>query len=177
MLTILTFGKDNSNNVILRLTVYRFLTFNWCDCCIFVGVVHELMKPIITIFLFIFCYFWFNPYLAESKDLPGITENITYAIRTGNSKSLAVYFNSTIEITLPGKEGTFSKVQAEMVIKDFFLKNPPAAFDINQKVSSSGGSQFIIGTYKSGNKVYKVYLLLKPFDGQLLIQQLQFEGN
>jgi len=120
---------------------------------------------------------WLAPVSAKTIELPGISENIASAIRSGNSKLLTTYFNSTIEITLPGKEGTFSKVQAEMVMKDFFSKYPPASFDINQKGSSSGGSQFIIGTYKSNNKVYKTYLLLKPVDGQLLIQQLQFEGN
>lgn len=107
----------------------------------------------------------------------GLTENIVAAIKAGNSKALAQYFSTTIEITLPGKEGTFSKVQAEMIIKDFFTKYPPAAFEVNQKGSSSGGSQFIIGTYKSNNKLYKTYLLLKPIDKQLLIQQLQFEEN
>jgi hypothetical protein len=109
------------------------------------------------------------------ESLPGILENIVLAIKSGNSKSLAGYFNSTVEITLPGKEGTFSKVQAEMIMKDFFLKNPPASYIVDQKGSSSGGAQFIIGTYKSSNKVYKTYILLKPTEGQTLIQQLQFE--
>jgi hypothetical protein len=135
-----------------------------------------MRKKTLLLFFFI-SQLWITPLLADSEGLPGISENIASAIRSGNSKSLAIYFNSTIEITLPGKEGTFSKVQAEMVMRDFFIKNPPASFEINQKGSSSGGSQFIIGTYKSNNKVYKTYMLLKPFDGQLLIQQFQFEGN
>jgi hypothetical protein len=137
------------------------------------------MKLKIFILLIIIGQSWLIPFSARSGKLPGITETIATAIRTGNSRTLATYFNSTIEITLPEKEGTFSKVQAEMVMKDFFAKNPPASFDVNQKGSSSGGSQFIIGTYKTGvsNKVYKTYLLLKPVDGQLLIQQLQLESN
>jgi hypothetical protein len=131
-----------------------------------------------TILLFLFiCNLWLSPLIAMSNELPGISENIAAAIRAGNSKSLAMYFNSTLEITLPGKEGTFSKVQAEMVMKDFFAKNPPTSFDVNQKGTSSGGSQFMIGTFKSNNKLYKTYFLLKPVDGQLLIQQLQFEVN
>jgi hypothetical protein len=135
------------------------------------------MKSKIIILLLVVSHSWSMPLSAKSNGIPGISENIATAIRSGNSKVLTTYFNTTIEITLPGKEGTFSKVQAEMVMKDFFSKYPPASFDINQKGSSSGGSQFIIGTYKSNNKVYKTYLLLKPVDGQLLIQQLQFEGN
>jgi hypothetical protein len=157
--------------------VKLFLSQFWCDYCIFVEVVTNPMK-LKTLLLFL-CIInsWFATIYAMSNELPGISENIAAAIRTGNSKSLAMYFNTTLEISLPGKEGTFSKVQAEMVMKDFFSKNPPTAFDVNQKGTSSGGSQFIIGTYKSNNKVYKTYFLLKPVEGQLLIQQLQFEVN
>jgi hypothetical protein len=135
------------------------------------------MKQKSILLLLFICNLWLSSLFAMSNEMPGISENIAAAIRTGNSKALASYFNTTLEITLPGKEGTFSKVQAEMVMKDFFAKNPPSAFDINQKGTSSGGSQFIIGTYKSNNKIFKTYFLLKPIDGQLLIQQLQFEVN
>ncbi|MBK7029378.1 MAG: DUF4783 domain-containing protein [Bacteroidales bacterium] len=109
--------------------------------------------------------------------VPGVHENIASAIRSGNSKSLAIYFSSTVEITIPGKEGTFSKVQAEMVMKDFFSKIPPSSFVLDQKGNSVGGSQFIIGTYKSNNQVYKAYILLKPIEGSMLIQQIQFEAD
>lgn len=133
------------------------------------------MKLKTIIFLLVVSHSWSMPLSAKSFELPGVSESIASAIRSGNSKVLSTYFNTTIEITLPGKEGTFSKVQAEMVMKDFFSKYPPSGFDVNQKGSSSGGSQFIIGTYKSNNKIYKTYMLLKLVDGQLLIQQLQFE--
>lgn len=139
-------------------------------------VINLMKLKIFLLFIFV-SQVWHIPLFAKSNELPGISENIAATIRSGNSKLLASYFNSTIEITLPGKEGTFSKVQAEMVMKDFFAKNPPASFEINQKGSSSGGSQFIIGTFKSNNKVFKTYMLLKPVDGQLSIQQLQFESN
>lgn len=109
------------------------------------------------------------------NNVPGIHENIASAIRAGNAKQLATYFNSAVEITLPGKEGTFSKGQAELVMKDFFTRTPPSSFILEQKGGSSGGSQFLIGTYKSQNKIFKAYILMKPVEGQLLIQQIQFE--
>lgn len=114
---------------------------------------------------------------SETVTIPGIQENIAAALRTGNSKALAVYFSSTIEISLPDKEGTFSKVQSELIMKDFFTKNPPVSFLIDQKGSSSGGALFMIGTYKSNGKIYKTYILLKPFESQMLIQQIQFESE
>lgn len=107
--------------------------------------------------------------------LAGVLESVASAIRTGNSKELARYFSSTVEITLPDKDGSFSKVQAEMVMKDFFTKNPPVTFSVNQQGSSSGGSQFMIGSYKSGSRVFRAYVLFKPVSGQLFIQQIEFE--
>lgn len=108
---------------------------------------------------------------------PGVNESIAAAIKIGNSGELAKYFNSTVEIQIPGNEGTFSKNQAEMIMKEFFTKNASAGYSTNQQGSSNGGAQFMIGTYKSGKLVFHVYILVKPVSGKMLIQQLHFENE
>ena len=108
---------------------------------------------------------------------PGPVEGITAAIRAGNSGELAKYFGPTVEIILPGSDGTFSKAQAEMIMKNFFAKTPSVSFVINQKGNSPGGAQYIIGTYKSKSGKLNVYILLKPVTNQLMIQQMHFEGD
>jgi len=113
--------------------------------------------------------------LYAEPPMAGVLESVATAIRTGNSKELAKYFATTVEVTLPEKDGSFSKVQAEMVMKDFFTKNAPSSFSVNQQGTSTGGSQFMIGSYKSGSKVFRTYLLFKPVNGQLFIQQIEFE--
>lgn len=110
-------------------------------------------------------------------DLPQTSDNISVAIRTANSRQLAGYFGNMVELVIPGKEGTYSKAQAEMLMKDFFSNHPPSSFMINQKGSSAGGSQFMIGTYKSGKNTYKTYILLKQANNQMAIQQVQFEED
>lgn len=130
------------------------------------------IKSLICLFLSLFIY---SGALNAIPALPGVQENIAIAIGSGNAKQLATYFSSTIEISVPGKEGTFSKMQSEMVMKDFFAKYAPTSFVINQKGNSSGGAQFIIGTYKCESQIYKTYILLKPVEGVMLIQQIQFE--
>lgn len=134
------------------------------------------MKKIISI-LFVFLLGFSNTRVMAEFPPAGIIESVAAAFRTGNSKELARYFSSSVEITLPEKDGTFSKVQAEMVMKDFFTKNPPASFSINQQGSSSGGSQFMIGSYKSSGKVFRTYVLFKPVSGQLFIQQIEIETD
>ncbi len=112
-----------------------------------------------------------------AHELPGLIENITAAIKTGNSKELAKYFAPTVEIILPGSEGAFSKAQAEMIMKDFFARAATISFTVNQKGNSAGGAQFIIGTYKNKNEILNVYILLKPVSNQLMIQQMHFEAD
>ncbi|MBK6732036.1 MAG: DUF4783 domain-containing protein [Bacteroidetes bacterium] len=52
-------------------------------------------------------------------------DSIAQAIRTGNAKELASFFDTTIEIKINDKEGAYSKAQAEQVVKDFFVKIHP----------------------------------------------------
>ncbi len=106
-----------------------------------------------------------------------LVDDIAAAIRAGSSKDLAKYFGTTVEIILPGSDGTFSKAQAEMIMKNFFAKSAPVSFVINQKSNSTGGAQFIIGTYKNKTEKLNVYILLKPVSNQLLIQQMHFEAD
>jgi len=148
---------------------------DWTDYCIFVSAQFITMKRITRFTVFLLFLIVSVLHSGAIPASPGVQENIANAIRTGNAKQLSSYFSSTVEISVPGKEGTFSKVQSEMVMKDFFAKYTPVSFIINQKGTSTGGAQFMIGTYKCENQAYKTYILLKPVDGVLLIQQIQFE--
>jgi hypothetical protein len=103
-------------------------------------------------------------------------EDISNAIRTANAPALAKFFNSTIDLSIPGNDLTCSKAQAEQIIRDFFSKNPPKSFKINHQGSSRDRSQFFIGTYvTTKGKSYRTYFLVKKVAEALLIHQLQFD--
>jgi hypothetical protein len=104
-----------------------------------------------------------------------INTDIANAIKAGDAAKLATYFNSTIDLTVPDNDGTFSKAQAELIVKDFFSKNPPKSFVVNHSGSSNDGSLFSVGTYISGSKSYRTYFLVKKTTATFSIQQLQFE--
>jgi len=50
-------------------------------------------------------------------------DNMPALIRGGNSREVAKYFDNNVEITILDRESTYSRVQAEMVLRDFFSKN------------------------------------------------------
>lgn len=104
-----------------------------------------------------------------------ISNDIAVAIKNGNSKELAKFFNTSIDLTVPGNDETFSKAQAELIVKDFFQKNPPKSFAVNHQGSSNDGSKYSIGTYVSSTGSYRTYFLLKKVGNSFFIQQLQFE--
>jgi len=106
-----------------------------------------------------------------------IFDNIGKAFREGDASQLAVNFASSIDVILPGNEGTFSKQQAEMILKDFFNKNRPKGFLINHQGTSNDGSRYAIGTYRALNQNYRAYVLVKSIGNKLLISQLQLEKD
>src|SRR5687767_1178088 len=107
---------------------------------------------------------------AGMKLLDGDLERISLAMQTGNSKEMAKYFDNTVEIN----EESYSKAQAEMVLKDFFTKNKPASFKMIHN-GSSQGSQYGIGMLITDKGTYRTYIYLKPKGTSLFIQSISFE--
>ncbi|MCX6233231.1 MAG: DUF4783 domain-containing protein [Bacteroidetes bacterium] len=106
-----------------------------------------------------------------------IKQEVAAAIRSGDAARLSGYFDKTVNITLPSVEGTYSKSQAELILKDFFAKNPPVSFVIDHEGASDSGSQYFIGTYKSASSTFRAYILIKKLSGTLYLQQLQFDAE
>jgi len=134
------------------------------------------MKNIFFKFSFLILFqssFLFTVY---SQEAASISVKIASAIKTGNAKELATFFQSNIELTVLENEGTYSKSQAEIILKDFFTKYPPKDFSINHNGSSKDLSQFYIGSYKTNNQQnYRIYFLMKSMSEKMLIQQLQIQ--
>ncbi len=104
-----------------------------------------------------------------------IISDIGSAIKSGNAANVSKYFHSSVDLTVPSGEGSYSKSQAELILKNFFTKNPPSSFAIKHQGASNDGSLFAIGTYTSGALSYRTYFLVKKIGDSYLIHQLEFE--
>lgn len=104
-----------------------------------------------------------------------IISDISTAIKSGNAANVSKYFHSSVDLTIPASEGSYSKSQAELILKNFFTNNPPKSFTIKHQGASNDGSLFAIGTYVSGNLSYRTYFLVKKIGESYLIHQLEFE--
>lgn len=108
---------------------------------------------------------------------PGVSENITAAIKVGNSKELAKYFAPNVELVLGNKSGSYSKAQAEIMVKDFFAKNPVKDYKVMHQGNSQDKSLYTIGDLTTATKSYRTYYLLRKSGEDYTIHQLRFEDK
>jgi hypothetical protein len=100
---------------------------------------------------------------------------IIKAFQKADAGSLSSFFNGTVELNFPDNENTYSTVQGEMVMKDFFKKFPPDSFTEIQKGTIDPSSRFAICNYVSGNRQYQVCINLHKENDRFLIQKIKFD--
>lgn len=133
------------------------------------------MNARFNMLLIIFMVFTISLYAQQSDK---VINDIGNAVKKADASGIAAKFNTTVDLDIGNIDGNYSKKQAEVIVKDFFERNPVKSFSVNHQGSSNDGSIYIIGTYHSKNsKVYRVYILLKKTGNDLLIHQLQFDAD
>lgn len=169
---------------IIILNVFVFLLIGKCNSAIS-SRIEPATKNLVTQYLIVFqpanseieCSRIAYKTTFNTDDLPiAANADINNAIKNGSASSLASFFNSAVEISLPENEGTYSKGQAQMILSTFFGKNRPKSFVVVQEGASANNSNFVIGTYiTTNNKNYRVYYVTKKVNGIDLIQHIEFD--
>ena len=102
-------------------------------------------------------------------------DDVATAMRSGNVNQLSRYLDNRVDITLPDKSDTYSKTQAEMVIRDFFSTNGVQNFQIKHK-GENEGSEFCIGLLKTHNGDFRTVLFMKLKGDKQLLQEIRFQS-
>lgn len=108
-------------------------------------------------------------------DVYEINDKITDAIRSGDASQLASCFAPTIQLSVPGKKGDFSRTQAEVIMRDFFSQYPPSSFTVNSEGRTSGNNFYTLGAYVSGSVRFKVYYVIQKAESEITLHILKFE--
>jgi hypothetical protein len=101
-------------------------------------------------------------------------EDIIAGLKTGSVEKLSKHFDNMIDVTVPGKTNSFSKTQAEMILKDFFSLNKVKNFEL-QHSGSNSSSNFIIGTLTTANGNYRTTVYMRMRGDKQMIQGIEFE--
>lgn len=104
-------------------------------------------------------------------------DNIAAAIRNGNATALASGFSGNVEIALKDTEASYSKPQAEMVLKNFFSNHQPKSFTVVHQGTSPEGARYFIGTLVTTNGTFRTYVHAKVQGSMLVIQEIRFEDQ
>jgi len=123
--------------------------------------------------LVIFTLFFNREVTDTGQEIPN---DIAVAFKVGTAKELARFFNDNLELAVDEKEDIYSKSQAERIMDDFFVKHPPKNFKFIHK-GGKEDAQYAIGRLQTFEGNFRVYMLLKPQKGQLLIHQLRIENE
>jgi hypothetical protein len=128
------------------------------------------MHTLLTILLF------FTLSQSPTESFLDISDDVANAMKTGNASNVAKFFPANVDLKVFNKEDVYSKAQAELILKDFFAKNPIKSFAVIHKGTSKNGDQFAIGTYETtAGKKFRTYFLFKKEGSGLTMQQLRFE--
>jgi hypothetical protein len=113
--------------------------------------------------------------LLSSFKTQDIIDNVIGALRSGNSTELAKYFDENVELTLPDKSDSYSKAQAQLIVKDFFVNNVVRGFELKHKGDAPGG-HFCIGTLQTNAGNFRTNVFMKVKNGREVIKEIRFQA-
>ena len=106
-------------------------------------------------------------------NLPG---EIVQALRSGDSKVISKYFNSSVELIFSESQGVYGKAQAEQILKTFFNNNASANGEFTYTHlhdTNKDNAKYYIGELRTGKGLYRVYIYMKD----QRIHQMRIESN
>lgn len=115
----------------------------------------------------------FSLFSTSFKPVYSIEEVVT-AMRSGDANQLSKYFDDRIDIQLPSKSENYSRTQAEMILKDFFLNNSVKNFQVKH-TGENNGAQFCIGLLQTRNGNYRTKLYMKQKGERQVLQEIGFQ--
>lgn len=122
-------------------------------------------------FIILFSFLFLNISAHAQSD---VISNVRTAMKTGSSKELTKYFNEMVELNINGSKSSYSKTQAEFVLRDFFKNNPPVDFQYVHQGASKEGIKYAIGKYTHNDGSFRVLVLIKQIKGNYLVDLIDF---
>lgn len=123
--------------------------------------------------LVILMLMWIAPFALKAD----VIDDIASAIRAGNAKEISKYFADQVDLKVLDQENIYSRAQAEMIIKDFFVKHPVKGFVLVHRSVPKNDSRYAIGTLDTSTGTYRVHYQIKTAAGKHSIMQFRIENS
>lgn len=113
--------------------------------------------------------------LLSSFTIQNSIDGVIGALRSGNSSELSKYFDENIDITLPDKSDSYSRAQAQLIVKDFFGNNGVKGFELKHKGDSPGG-HYCSGTLQTSAGNFRTNVFMKIKNGKEVLKEIRFQA-
>jgi hypothetical protein len=90
-----------------------------------------------------------------------ISDDISNALKQGNTIELVKYFADKVSVKVVNQEDLLSKAHAQVIIEDFFLRNKVRSFQTSHTSVVNGNQQFITGTLDTSNGKFRISILVR----------------
>lgn len=117
----------------------------------------------------------FSLVLLSSYKQPGTIDGVISALKSGNASELGRFFDDNVQLKLPDKSDTYSKAQAQLIVKDFFGNNKVKGFEVKHKGEQNGGEYFI-GTLSTSQGSFRTTVYVRNKSGKQLVTEVRFQS-
>ncbi len=101
-------------------------------------------------------------------------DDVLGALRSGNASQLSKHFDSRVDIALPDKSDNYSRTQAEMIMRDFFVSNGVRNFELKYK-SEKEGANYCVGTLQTRSGNFRTTIFMKQKGDKQFLQDIGFQ--
>lgn len=130
------------------------------------------MKQLILLFLLSL------PFYGHTLPQADIVDELAMHFKNGNAKDIAKNFSSSVELIIQDREDVYSKAQAEQILKDFFVKNPPSKAAVVHRLNNNPNYRLgILSLTTKAGKFRVTITLRKSGDNNFLITELRIEAE
>lgn len=102
-------------------------------------------------------------------------DDVINALKSGNATQLAGYFDDNVELSLPDKSDSYSKAQAQLILKDFFNNNGVKGFELKHKGDGPNG-HFCIGTLQTNAGNFRTNVVMRMKGGKEVVKEIRFQA-
>lgn len=106
-----------------------------------------------------------------------IVDNIAQLFKSANAKEISKNFAPAVELSVNDNEDSYSKAQAEQILRDFFVKSPPVSSTVVHLINTNPNYRFGVLSLVTRSGKYRVAVTLKKTGNTFFITELRIEPD
>lgn len=106
-----------------------------------------------------------------------IVDNIAQLFKSANTKEISKNFAPAVELSVNDNEDSYSKAQAEQILRDFFIKSPPVNSTVVHLINMNPNYRFGVLSLITKSGRFRVAVTLKKTGNTFFITELRIEPD